>query len=426
MILPCGKKTLTAFAAFAAIWVPVGAETLHVATPGTSLVLEATEGAPLKFVYYGERLGAADVDAMMASAPRTLDAYPVFGLGALRETAMSVTHPDGNMTLDMAVSGVSESDGADGSHTVTVSMSDKHYPFGIDVNYRTYPDADVVETWVEAVNKGKGTVLLREFASAYLPIRRSDVHLTSFYGAWGNECRMEEKRLPHGMVVINNRDGVRNSHTSHAEVMFSLDGQPDERNGRTIGAALCYSGNYNLRIDTGSSDFHDFFAGINDTHSAYNLKKGERFATPPLALTYSNEGKSGVSRNFHRWGRNHRLAHGTDLRKILLNSWEGVYFDINEQGMAQMMADIAGMGGELFVMDDGWFGAKYPRNNDVSSLGDWIVDTRKLPAGIAGLCAQAEKNGIRFGIWIEPEMVNSVSELYDTHPEYIVKPTNRP
>ena len=426
MILPCGKKTLTAFAAFAAIWVPVGAETLHVATPGTSLVLEATEGAPLKFVYYGERLGAADVDAMMASAPRTLDAYPVFGLGALRETAMSVTHPDGNMTLDMSVSGVSESDGADGSHTVTVSMSDKHYPFGIDVNYRTYPDADVVETWVEAVNKGKGTVLLREFASAYLPIRRSDVHLTSFYGAWGNECRMEEKRLPHGMVVINNRDGVRNSHTSHAEVMFSLDGQPDERNGRTIGAALCYSGNYNLRIDTGSSDFHDFFAGINDTHSAYNLKKGERFATPPLALTYSNEGKSGVSRNFHRWGRNHRLAHGTDLRKILLNSWEGVYFDINEQGMAQMMADIAGMGGELFVMDDGWFGAKYPRNNDVSSLGDWTVDTRKLPAGIAGLCAQAEKNGIRFGIWIEPEMVNSVSELYDTHPEYIVKPTNRP
>jgi alpha-galactosidase len=112
-------------------------------------------------------------------------------------------------------------------------------------------------------------------------------------------------------------------------------------------------------------------------------------------------------------------------RKILLNSWEGVYFDINEQGMAQMMSDIASMGGELFVMDDGWFGDKYPRNNDSSSLGDWTVDTRKLPAGIQGLIDTANKNGIKFGIWIEPEMTNSVSELYEKHPEYIIKPSNR-
>lgn len=406
-------------------WTAMWARPVHVPTATTSLVVDATEGQPLKFLYYGERLSDADVAALEASGTARHDAYPVYGMTSHRETAMSVTHPDGNMTLDMAVTGVSESDGADGSHTVTVSMADKHYPFGIDINYRTYPDAEVVETWAEAVNRGKGTVQLREFASGYLPIRRDNVYLSSLYGTWANEGRLQEQPLPQGMMVIKNKDGARNSHTAHAEVMFSLDGKPQEQAGRTIGAALCYSGNYRLRIDSGDSDYHEFFAGINEDNSAYNLKKGERFATPPLALTYSSEGKGGVSRNFHRWGRKHRLAHGEDLRKILLNSWEGVYFDINEEGMAQMMHDIADMGGELFVMDDGWFGVKYPRNTDNAALGDWTVDTRKLPHGIAGLCATAKDNGIRFGIWIEPEMTNSTSELYEKHPEYIIKPTNR-
>jgi len=425
MTLFSTKTVLMAIAAVSMSWQAVTAETVHVATRGTSLVLDATEGAPLKFLYYGDRLSDADAETMKSAGARAFDAYPVYGMTSHRETAMSVTHPDGNMTLDMAVTGVSESDGEDGSHVVTVSMTDRHYPFGIDVRYRTYPDAEVIETWAEAVNNGKGTVQLREFASGFLPIRRSDVYLTSFYGTWANEGRVEERPLPHGMVVIKNKDGARNSHTSHAEVMFSLDGRPQEQSGRTIGAALCYSGNYRLRIDTGDSDWHEFYAGINEDNSMYNLRKGERFATPPLALTYSSEGKGGVSRNFHDWGRKHRLAHGTELRKILLNSWEGVYFDINEEGMAQMMADIAGMGGELFVMDDGWFGSKYPRNNDSTSLGDWTVDTRKLPSGIAGLCATAKKNGIRFGLWIEPEMTNSVSELYEAHPEYVIKPANR-
>ena len=119
------------------------------------------------------------------------------------------------------------------------------------------------------------------------------------------------------------------------------------------------------------------------------------------------------------------LAHGDKERKILLNSWEGVYFDINQQGMDQMMADIASMGGELFVMDDGWFGDKYPRKTDNSSLGDWVVDRNKLPEGIEGLLRDAKKRGVKFGIWIEPEMTNSVSELYEKHPDWIVKAPKR-
>ena len=304
-------------------------------------------------------------------------------------------------------------------------MRDKSYPISLDINYRTWPEEDVIETWVDIKNNGKGTVTLNRFMSGYLPVRYGDVWLSSLYGSWANEGRLNQEPLRHGVKMIKNKDGVRNSHTSHAEIMLSLDGKPMENTGRTIGAALCYSGNYKLFIDTDDSNYHHLFAGINEENSAYNLKKGETFSTPALALTFSDEGLSGASRNFHRWGRNHRLANGNELRKILLNSWEGVYFDINEEGMAQMMKDIASMGGELFVMDDGWFGDKYYRDNDSASLGDWTVDTRKLPHGIQGLVDEAEKNGIKFGIWIEPEMTNSRSRLYEEHPEYIIKAENR-
>ena len=207
--------------------------------------------------------------------------------------------------------------------------------------------------------------------------------------------------------------------------MFSLDGKGQENAGDVIGAAIVYSGNYQLKVETDDTDFHYFFAGINPDNSEYHLKKGEIFATPAVALSFSKQGLSGVSRNFHKWGRNYKLAHGNKERKILLNSWEGVYMDINQAGMDQMMGDIASMGGELFVMDDGWFGVKYPRKTDNCALGDWEVDKNKLPDGIEGLLRDAKKHGIKFGIWIEPEMTNSVSELYEQHPDWIVTAPKR-
>lgn len=416
---------LLALLSFAMTGAHADGEIVDISTSGTSMLLEATTGKPLQFIYYGDAVKPSERADIMSSRQSLADAYPVYGMTSLRETAMSVTHPDGNMTLDMRVDNVSHATMPDSSTVTVIALKDAYYPFIIKLNYRTYPDADVIETWVEAVNQGKKSVKLNEYASAYLPIRRGNVYLSSLYGSWANESRLEEEPLTHGMKIIKNKDGARNSHTAHAEVMFSLDGRPAENSGRVIGAALCYGGNYRLRIDTDDSDYHHFFAGINEDNSAYSLASGETFATPALALTYSNEGKGGVSRRFHTWGRNHKIAHGRELRKVLLNSWEGVYFDIKENEMAQMMADIASMGGELFVMDDGWFGTKYPRDNDSSSLGDWIVDTNKLPKGINGLIESADANGIKFGIWIEPEMANTTSELYEKHPEYIIKPSNR-
>lgn len=402
------------------------AETLHITTPSTSLVLDADKGKKLRHLYYGARLSQpeSDIKALKAAGFTSLDAYPAYGLTTTSETAISATHADGNMTLDLIVDKVTSARSADTTVT-TVHLRDAFYPFYVNVNYRTYPDNDVIETWTDIRHSEDSTATLTQFASGYLPVRYGNVWLSQLYGTNHNEGHLESTPLNHGMRVIKNKDGVRNSHTAHSEVMLSLDGKPDERHGRVIGAALCYSGNYKLRIDTDHTNHHHLFAGINEENSAYNLAPGEVFTTPVLALTYSAEGMSGASRNFHRWARNHRIAHSRVPRKVLLNSWEGVYFDIDQDGMHHMMDDIAVLGGELFVMDDGWFGVKYPRDNSKGGLGDWIVDTRKLPQGIQGLIDAAKARGIKFGIWIEPEMTNSRSELYERHPEYIIKPTHR-
>ncbi len=404
--------------------IPVKAEIVNISTPNTSLILDAEKRGALKILYYGDRMAESDIANLKDAGAINRDAYPVYGIYPQGEAAMSVTHADGNMTTDVEVLDVRKAV-VNGAEVTTVAMRDKVYPFDLNVNYKTYPGEDVIETWVDVKNNEKGTVRLNRFMSGYLPVRYGNVWLSQLYGSWANEGRVSESPLTHGVKMIKNKDGVRNSHTSHAEVMISLDGKAQENTGRVIGAALCYPGNYKLFVDTDDGNYHHFFAGINEENSAYNLKKGESFVTPELALTYSPEGLSGVSRNFHRWGRKYRLHGGSTERKVLLNSWEGVYFSINEEVMAGMMEDIASMGGELFVMDDGWFGDKYPRNVDNSSLGDWVVDTRKLPSGINGLLNTAKKNGVKFGIWIEPEMTNTVSELYEQHPEYVIKAANR-
>ena len=399
------------------------AQNVCVSTPKTSLVLSAPEGGTLRHLYYGNRLSETDL-LNIATAEAGHTAYPEYGLNTPVETALAVKHADGNMTLQLeGLNVTTEKEG--NAVTTVVALKDKVYPFFVNVCYRAWQDADVIESWTEISHQEKKPVVLNQFASGYLPIRRGDVWLSHLSGSWANEGFLTQEPLTPGMKVIKNKDGVRNSPTAHPEVMFSLDGRPQEPTGNVIGAALCYSGNYKLRIETHDDEYHHFFAGINEENSAYSLKKDELFRTPELALTYSNEGLSGSSRNFHRWARLHKLAHGTTPRKILLNSWEGVYFDINQQGMDQMMADIASMGGELFVMDDGWFGDKYPRKNDSSSLGDWVVDKNKLPDGVKGLLSDAKKRGIKFGIWIEPEMANTTSELYEQHPDWVLKAPER-
>lgn len=393
---------------------------IRIATKDIELVLHGESGKGLSFMYFGNRLSDTDMKSLACAGVSWSDMYPAYGLWTDSEKALEVTHADGNMSTSLRVESVTSRQEPSAVVTV-VRMKDTVYPLYVNVCYRAYEDVDMIETWTEIVNREKKAVRLTRFDSGFLPVRSGNVWLTYLAGSTNNEGRLVQEPLDRGMFVLRNKDGVRNSHTEHSEVMFSLDGEPSENSGQVIGAALCYSGNYELRILTRDRDHHEFFAGINPDNSAYLLESGEVFKTPELAFTYSDEGHGGASRNFHRWARKYKLANGTETRKILLNSWEGVGVNINEEVMNQMMGDIASMGGELFVMDDGWFGDKYPRNNDRQGLGDWAADKNKLPNGIPGLVRSADRHGIAFGLWIEPEMVNTMSELYEKHPDWVIK-----
>lgn len=403
---------------------PAMAEKVSVNTKGMSLILDVENGKPAQYLYFGTKLNPNDLQNLKVATDGRMDAYPAYGLNTPAEAALAMRHNDGNLSTALVATGCDVKNEGNASVT-TVHLKDPVYNIKVDLKYRAYNDVDMIEAWTEILNGEKGTVTLTTFASAMLPIRRGDVWMSHLSGTWAAEGQLSHEKLQPGEFVIRNNDGTRNSHTDHAEVMFSLDGKGQENAGNVIGAALVYSGNYKLKTVTDDTEYHYFFAGINEQNSEYHLKKGETFKTPALALTYSTQGLSGASRNFHKWGRKYILAHGDKVRDILLNSWEGVYFDINQKGMDQMMADIHSMGGELFVMDDGWFGTKYPRVTDNCALGDWVVDTKKLPNGIEGLLSDARKNQVKFGIWIEPEMTNTTSMLYEMHPDWVIKAPKR-
>ena len=416
---------------------PTVAENVAISTPRNTLVVDIEKGVEPKFVYYGQRLSETDLATL--PAPTTAnwsntDIYPAYGANRIQdEVCLAMRHADGNLSTQLVSQGYELSDVTDKApngqprkaRLLTIRLADTVYPTTVTLNYLAYTDVDIIESWAEITNGEKKTVTLTQFLSSMMPIRRNNVWVSHMHGSWAAEAQLSQHKLENGQLRIKNKDGLRNATSDRQELMFSLEGRPQENQGDVIGAALMYSGNYAVNVDTREGEYHYFSAGINPDNSEYHLDRGKTLKTPHVAYTFSAEGLSGASRAYHRWARRYQLRHGADERMILLNSWEGVYFDINQKGMDQMMHDIKSMGGELFVMDDGWFGDKYPRKTDNSSLGDWVVDKKKLPEGIEGLLRDAKKNGVRFGIWIEPEMTNSVSELYEKHPDWIIKAPRR-
>ena len=396
-----------------------------ISTPNTSLLLTAKQGETARVQYYGIRIEKDRIQQIYdAGLALHSESYPVFGIHSYNDKAMQITHVDGNMSLEMAVESVKQYEVPEAEIT-EILLKDKVYPFFIKQCYKAYKNSDVIGTWIEITHQEKKPVTMYKFASAFVPIRRGDNWLTHLHGTWGAENMLQEEKLTDGQKVIKNEDGVRNTTNENPSIMLTLDGKPQEETGHVFGASLAWSGNYTIKLDVDNNRVVKLYAGINEDASYYTLDPKKTFITPEFAMTYSTSGKGGVSRNFHRWARMYKLSHAGVNRDILLNSWEGVYFKVNQEVMDQMMKDMSQLGGELFVMDDGWFGDKYPRDGGSTSLGDWMVCKKKLPQGIEGLIASAKKYGIKFGIWIEPEMTNTKSELYEKHPDWIVCQNNR-
>ena len=420
------KKTLLLAAALFG-FMTAGADNVMIQTPHTTIVIKADKGQELRQAYYGDRITEAEA-AQLAEAGIDLNtaAYPTFGQSDMVQLpALQVVHTDGQLVLYPTVDQVSASKEGNGNVT-TITMTDKKYPVTVKVFYKTYSSCDVIETWTEISHREKKAIRLQRFDSGHLAFPQGNAWMMHYHGDWSAEFYPTTEPITQGVKTIRNSDGDRNAHIDAPEIMISLDGKPQENAGKVIGAALCWSGNFELRLNTTLNKQHHFFAGISPQASEYILEPGETFTTPRLALCMSNEGLGGVSRNFHRWARHEGWLHqGDKTREILLNSWEGVVFNVNEKGMFQMMEDIKEMGGELFVMDDGWFGDKYQRNDDKSTLGDWMVDRKKLPGGIKPLVDKAKSLGIHFGIWIEPESANTISEFYEKHPDWVLQEKGR-
>ncbi len=421
------RKGITALVVMMTMGAPALAwqGTVSIETPNTQMVVHAEEGEDLRMAYYGDKV--ADINQLKdAGDDLNFAALPAFGtVDMIHMPALQVQHANGDQNLELHVTDYSSVNTATAIvHTFT--MQDKLQPVTVKINYKAYKNVDIIETWTEITNNEKNAIILKRYDSGHLTVRRGDVWLTHMHGDWCAEAAITQEPLTPGLQVIRNTDGARNAHCDAPELMLSLDGQPREDNGRTIGAALCWSGNYELRINTNNKKEHHLYAGIDPQSSEYVLDAKETFSTPHLALAFSQQGMGGVSRTFHRWARTEGMLHrGMKTGDILLNSWEGLYFDINEERMIQMMDDIAALGGELFVMDDGWFGDKYQRNDDSSTLGDWVVDKKKLPNGLEALIKAAKERGIKFGIWIEPEAVNTKSELFEKHPEWALQTKGR-
>ena len=413
------KKTLLILSAIL-LAIMAQAKDYSLSTPNTTLILSAEEGEPLMFRYYGSKAEVEEIGA--TGRMLKYEAYPAFGTHCERPFASLVKQADGDNATKLVVAKVTESND-NGLNKLTFHLRDVAHPtLLVKVNYSAYSDCDIIKMNTEYTNESKKPIVLQKYMSAVLPIQSDNCVLLHLDGNNKNECNEHIEPLTNGVRTISTQNGSQIAANSNASFMLGLDGRLDEQNCPVVAGTLIWVGNFHF-------EFHNtitakvptlFMGGINPTASDYTLLGKKSLTTPEMAFTYSNEGKGGATRNFHRWARKHQLLDGTKEREILLNSWEGVHLDTTKESMESMTKDFAALGGEMFVVDDGWFGVKYPRTNVSSALGDWEVDKNKLPEGIQPLIDLAHSNGMKFGIWIEPEMVNTKSELYEKHPDWVL------
>ncbi len=397
---------------------------VDVSTNDTTLLISYTDKKIPHFEYYGKKLNSPGdfIGKGGMTPPEMGEENPLYsGRGGKNflEPALAVVHSDGDLNTELLFEGAEKSVSKDGNvQTTVVKLKDTKHDFFVNLIFTAYMKENVISERAVIVNGQKGAVELQKFASSYISLRGREYYLTHINGAWANEANVSEDRLTRGMTTIQSRKLVRTTLSENPSFMLSLNAPLSEKSGEVVAGALVWNGNYKLDFEFDEFSNLNIISGIMPVN--YALGAGEKFETPEFVFTYSSEGAGKATRNMHDWARNYGVYAGNKQRPILLNCWEGVHFDIKEDVMFEIIDDAADIGAEMFVMDDGWFGTKFPRNDEFAGLGDWAVNPRKLPRGIAPLAEHAASKGMRFGIWIEPEMVNPKSELAQAHPDWIV------
>ena len=413
----------------------------HLRNDQISYVLCAMPGGVVAHLYFGarlERLNAANLlrranipsDGSFTVQECALDRlpreYPSFGLGDLREGALTVVAPDGSQAVDLRLEGAEILDAkpapeglpatrGEDCAALRLTLRDAHTGLVALLDYAVYDDCPAVTRSVKLINEGPAPLNVERAYSLCLDLPDDGWDLITLPGAWARERTVCRRPLVAGHQGVSSRRGASSAQASP----FIALARPHATEvwGEAVGAALVYSGNFMAEAEVSQFGATRLLLGIDERDFCWELQPGARFCTPEAALVYSCEGIGGMSRGFHRLWENHLLPKRwmNAPRPVLLNSWEAAYFDFDADKLLAIAEAAAASGVELFVMDDGWFGH---RDDDTTSLGDWYVNRRKLPGGLEDLGKRVRALGMQFGIWMEPEMVSPDSDLCRAHPDW--------
>lgn len=406
----------------------------RISTNQTDLILQVGDNGRLYQTYLGEKLlNDKDVNRFNwyqhpgsdgSISQRGWEVYSGSGNEEFFEPAIAITHNNGKTSTYLYYVS-SSAQAVEGGMETTINLRDDKYPIDVTLHYVAYPKENVIKTWSKIKHQEKKPITLSRYASTMLYFCNSAYYLTEFSSDWAKEAQMTSQQLQFGKKIIDTKLGSRAAMIAHPFFEVGLDQPVAENQGKVLMGTLGWTGNFRFTFEVDNAGNLRVIPSINPYASNYQLPANKVFTTPEFIFTLSYNGSSEGSRNLHEWARNYSLKDGKGSRLTLLNNWENTGFNFNQEILANLMKEAKHLGVDMFLLDDGWFANKYPRNNDKAGLGDWEVNHNKLPGGIPALVDAAKEAGVKFGIWIEPEMVNPKSELFEKHPDWAIHDDNR-
>lgn len=407
---------------------------IPIATESNLMLLQTDNNNRLKTIYFGKPLDKESDYSAVSDTYNFNDSnagiynatYTPAGTWNFSEPAIQVKHADGNPSLELKYVSHKKERIDENSSLTSIVLKDSLYPFEVTLCYKVWEKENIIEQWTEIKHSEKKPVLLQKIASANLYFTNKDFYLTSFQGEYLKEMQPIESKLLQGIRTIDSKLGTRAMLLQTPNFIMSFGKPASENEGTVLLGQLAWSSNFKLDFEIDSYKNLRLIAGINPYASEYSLPANQIFKTPALIYSLSNHGTGEASRNLHDWARKYRLLDGQGERLTLLNNWEATNFNFDENKITTLFKDAKDLGVDMFLLDDGWFGNKYPRNSDNAGLGDWQENVKKLPHGLGYLVKEAKKESVKFGIWIEPEMVNPKSELYEKHLDWVIRQPERP
>ena len=336
----------------------------------------------------------------------TKEEFPVYGSLRYKEHCLKASFIDGCRELVYSYEGYE----VDGNELV-IKLKDIHYDFNMNLHYKVYEEYDLIERYVTIKNNSENVIEIEKVHSGQFHIPYEDLTFSNVHGHWGAEQQRFTQKVSYGKIVIENRRGIS---THNHNPYFILDKNATETTGEVFFGALKLSGNFSGVIEQTQYGETLVQLGINSHDFLLKLNQGEEFISPAIIAGYSNSGFETMTHNLHNFAKDNLLRSG--LRPVLYNSWEATEFKVSCDEQIKLAKKAKEIGAELFVVDDGWFGERHGIDN---GLGDWYVNEEKFPNGLNPLINEVKAMDMMFGIWVEPEMVNPLSNLYKEHPEWI-------